>query len=823
MDANIIYTKTGRGLRAIIRKLPRYPGQVLSIIDKGISGEEISSKLSDVKEKDLEEAVVWLLEGGFIKGTEIDPFSNTQWDVSDEGAIEVDEIDIDQFTVSEKPPITIPEQAPVRKKSQAELEAEAVEQARILAQKQLLEKADKEAQERAEAALKAKLEAETKVKVEKEAEARRKAEEKAAAEEKARLEAEKAKQAAKEKAEKEAREKAEAEAKAKAIAEENARKEAEARRKAEEKAAAEEKARLEKEEKAKQAAKEKAEKEAREKEKAEAKARAKAEAKAEKEERAKRKAEEKAAAEEKARLEKEEKAKQAAREKAEKEAREKEEAAAKEKARAEAQEKAHIEALDRAEAKAIVEVEAEKKSLEKAAAREQQRLEALAKKEEKAQLKAELKAKAQIRRQRIISQLLTFGPSKQWLMNIGKSIKPISLFALAVLFLLIIAAQFINMRILINPIEEIATKTIQDEVNIKTVNISLFPKPHFLLGDITIADSKTINAKNIRIYPDLLNLKDKIFNQSNTPYAIQSVDLEGFNIAQKDIPRIVSWAGASSRNQQLKIKKITLSKLSINLNVIQLPYFDGEIILDNAGLMQEAKFNNDKQNLNIRIVKSSSQYLLNIEGIRWRSPMSPHPILTKLNAEGSVDDNVLTLHSITSDLYNGSLTGQLEMQLSSPALASKGSFDIKNFYIGDMAKELQLDTPVDGKLNIEGQYSFTINKPLNTVEMGALNAKFDIKNGQLKKVNIAEAMRSGNLSGVTDFSNLTGEISLNNQEYILDKLLLKDNQLTASGRVKIASNQQVSGDIASSISLKSNTIRARLLIEGPFTALRLKK
>lgn len=177
MDANIIYTKTGRGLRAIIRKLPRYPGQVLSIIDKGISGEEISSKLSDVKEKDLEEAVVWLLEGGFIKGTEIDPFSNTQWDVSDEGAIEVDEIDIDQFTVSEKPPITIPEQVPLRKKSQAELEAEAVEQAKILAQKQLLEKADKEAQERAEAALKAKLDAETKANAEKEADAKRKAEE----------------------------------------------------------------------------------------------------------------------------------------------------------------------------------------------------------------------------------------------------------------------------------------------------------------------------------------------------------------------------------------------------------------------------------------------------------------------------------------------------------------------------------------------------------------------------------------------------------------------------------------------------------------------
>ncbi|MGJ8620616.1 MAG: hypothetical protein ACSHWN_09805, partial [Methylophilaceae bacterium] len=603
-------------------------------------------------------------------------------------------------------------------------------------------------------------------------------------EEKARLEKEeKEKQAAIAKAEKEAREKEEAEAKAKAVAAENARKEAEAKRKAEEKA----------------------------------------EAKAKKEEKTKRKAEEKAAAEEKARLEKEEKEKQAAIAKAEKEVRDKEEAKAKEKSHQESLEKARIEALDRAEARAVAELEAEKRVLEKAAAKEQARLESLAKKEERAQLKAELKAKAQIKRQKLMKNLLTFMPSKRWLTSIFNSIKPISIFALGVLLLLIIAAQFINMRILINPIEKIAKKNIQDEVNIKSVNISLFPSPHFLLGDITIADSKTINAKKIRIYPDLMNLKDKLLHHSNTPYAIETVDLEGFNIAQKDIPRIVSWAGASSRNQQLRIKKLTLSKLSINLNVIQLPYFDGEVTLDDAGLLQQATFSNEKKNLNLSIEDINNQYLLNIEGIRWRSPIAPHPILTKLNAKGSISNDVLLLTSINSDLYNGSLSAQLEMQLNSPKLSTSGTFDINSLYIGDMAKELQLDSPVDGKLNMSGQYAFTINKPLNTIEMTELDTNFQIKNGQLRKVNIAEAMRSGNLSGVTDFSSLSGKINLNNQRYNLNNLLLKDNQLQASGRVSISADQHVTGDISSSITLKRNTIRSRLIIEGTVTALRLKQ
>jgi AsmA-like protein len=856
MDSNTTYTKTARGLRALVKKLPRDAGHVLSVIDKSLTADEIRAKVEDITEKDFEFAITWLLEGGFIKSIVTDPFPNSMWDVSTKSAMQVDEIGLDEFTVSEKLPATDALKAPVVKKTETEIKAEAEEKAKLEAKKKALEQADAEARARAEAALKAKneaesqaiankekisleekaraeaeekakqealakaekeaqerAEAEAKAKAEaeafakKEAEARKKAEEKAAAEEKARREAE-------EKAKQEARERAEAEAKAKAEAEAFAKKEAEARKKAEEKAAAEEKARREAEEKAKQEARERAE--------AEAKAKAEAEAFAKKEAEARKKAEEKAAAEEKARVEKEEKA--AAKEKArlEKEEKAKAKAEAAEKAKLEAEEKAQQKALDKAEARAVAQIEAEKQALEKAAVKEQARLEAIAKKEEKERLKAEAKAIAEIKHQRLVKNLRAKMPNKQWLISILKSIKPISIFALAVLFLLIIAAQFINMRILIDPVEKIATENIQDKVNIKSINISLFPSPHLLLKDITIADSKTINAQKISVYPDLIKLKDTLFNASNTPYEIQKVSIEGLNIAQKDISRITSWSGASSRDQQLKIEKIILKKLSINLNVVQLPYFDGELLLDNVGLLHKANFTTETKNLNIEINQLGDDYMINVEALRWRAPLSPYPIFTKLNAKGAINNNMLTFSSINSDLYNGNLTAQLEMNLSSPTLASKGTFNINNFYLGDMAKELKLDTAVDGKLNIKGDYAFDINKPLNKFDITDLHATFDIKNGQLRKVDITEAMRSGNLSGSTDFTHLSGNISLKNQVYIFSNLLLRDNQLQATGQINISPDQHVSGVISSKIALKRNAINARLVIDGPMSALKLK-
>jgi hypothetical protein len=835
MDAYTSYTKTARGLRALVKKLPHDAGLVLSAIDKNLTAEEINAKIGNIDETDLEFAITWLLEGGFIKSIKIDPFPNSMWNVSSNNAIEVDEIDIAQFTVSEKPPVI--------NKTKEELAAEATKQAEFEAKKKILEKADEEARLRAEAALKAKTdseaetisnkealakkvaeenarlqrearekaEAEAKAKAvaeenaRKEAEAKRKAEEKAAAEEKARLEkAEKEKQAAIEKAEREAREKAEAEAKAKAVAEENARKEAEAKRKAEEKAVAEENAR----------------KEAEAKRKAEEKAAA--EENARKEAEAKRKAEEKAAAKEQARLEKEEKAKQKALEKTEKEEHAKEEAAIKEQAKLELAEKARLKALDEAELRAVAQIAAEKKALEKAAVKEQARLEALAVKEEKAQTKAHEIAKKQIKREKLVKNIRRNIPGKQWLINIANNIKPISMFAIAVVLLLIIAAQFINMSILINPIEKIAKNTIQDNVNIHAINISLFPKPHLLLKDITVADRKTINAKKIRIYPNLLNLKDKLFNIAKGPYEIQTIEIEGFNIAQKDIERVVSWSGASSRNQELKIKTITVSDLLINLNVLQLPLFNGSINLDEAGMLKNAEFSSEKKNLKIVINKTVNDYILDIEGVRWRAPMSPYPIFTKIIGKGVIHNNVLSLNGINSDLYNGSLNATLEMDLNNPKLASKGDFKIDSLYVGDMAKELQLDTQFDGKLNIEGKYAFEINQTSNSAIFTDFDARFEVKKGQLRKVDLAEAMRSGNLSGSTEFKTLTGLVSFHNERYQFRNLNLKDNQLSATGQLSLTTDDHVDGVISTSIAVKSKTIRSRLLIDGPITALKLK-
>ncbi len=793
MDANAIYAKTTRGKRALVKKLPKTAGFVLPEIDGNTSLGTILSRLDRLETVDLDEAVNWLIEGGFIKPVVQDPFSDSAWDVAlSHNAVEVDEIGLDQFTVTDKTARAKKQEKPLSNEEQEKLKA--------------LEQADAEARERAEAALKAKLEAENP----NQAEEQRVVSEKAAAEK--RKEEERAKE--KEEAEQRAKEKEEVEERARLEAEEKAKEEARKLAEAEEKAQAEAEENARKEAAAKLRAEEKAAEEQREAEEKAAAEKRKEEEKARKKEEAEQRAKEKEEAKEKARLEaavkKEEKARLRADKKAEAEQRKAEKAEAKAIAKEEA-------AAKKAERKAEAEKRAQERRLAKEQAKQDKAEEDLFTIDEVEQYLSGTKEEETAKKKSVVL------PVKAWLTSFVKNIKPLSIYAIAVLFLLIFAAQFINFHIWTNAIEKIAEQHIQDDVNIKSVRISYFPKPHLLLEDLTIANSSSITAKKIDVYPDLLNLKEKLFGGSKAPYEIKSIEIDGFELAQKDLHRIASWQGASSRDQQLKLGRIVLSNMAIQLNRIELPNINGNILLNEVGRLKSAEFFTEANNLTAKVKQIEQRYIIDIDAFRWRSPIAPYPIFSELKASATVKDNQLVFSNISGILYNGQLAASLNMDLASDTLATKGKFELNDFFIADMAEELKVNNVVEGKLSSKGAFSFNVYKPTNHFVNGTLASTFSIKNGYLKTVDLTEAMRSGNLSGHTKFTTLTGHAALANKQYRFTKLLLRENQLSARGYLTLADDHRVSGVINSSIAVNRSPINARLAIGGPLHSLKLRK
>ena len=491
----------------------------------------------------------------------------------------------------------------------------------------------------------------------------------------------------------------------------------------------------------------------------------------------------------------------------------KEKMAAKEKAETESRRKANIEAQKKEKTKAEEKIKAKKWAQLKQDAKE--------KAEEKTRLQKLAKAEAEVRQQRKVSNARSKNRIKNWFASLLQAIKSLFFFTAAVLCTLLIAAHFINIPMLVNPLEKIVSAHIHEAVTVQSVHVWLYPKPHLLLKDLTIDDSPAITAQKLRIYPNYINLKKKFYDHLTVPYVIQSLQVEGLTMAQEDLAHVSTWAKASLEQSQYQINKIILKNTALHLNSVQLPLLDGEALLNAAGLLTQASLQSAKEDFRLNAQHLNGNYLIDINANNWQAPFYPRPVFTKLDATGVIKNSVLTLSSITGSFSGGKLTGALETDLASPTFASKGDFNLSDFVIKDVSNDLELNKTLTGVLNSRGYFSFGFDHALNTIKNTKLNAAFTVKNGVLKRVDIAEAMRNHNLNGSTSFTRLTGNLSLNNKRYQLTKLSLQDSQLQASGQVSLSADKQVSATLSSNIAIPNNEINANLIIKGPLTALKL--
>ncbi len=386
--------------------------------------------------------------------------------------------------------------------------------------------------------------------------------------------------------------------------------------------------------------------------------------------------------------------------------------------------------------------------------------------------------------------------------------------------LLLIIAQFTNLHMLINPIETIASEAFLQRVKIQTIHASIIPQPHLILKGFTIGDSATVSAQEMRIYPDWLTLKDKINTITEAPYDISSIEIDRLGFSQSDLPKMNGWANNANINKLLKIKRVILNKATIQLNGIGSLITNSDVFLNENNQFNNAIITTEDKNLTVSVQGAADNYLIDIEGTRWRLPISPNPIFTQLKAKGSFKDNILTLSSIEGALYKGIVNANLTSNLAKN-WDTQGNFTLNHIRLIDIAQDIKYDSVIEGKLDTSGSFSFNINKSSNQVDALKIKAKFKVNNGLIKKIDLVEAMRSGRANGATSFTKFSGNAYVNKRNYQFNNLLLRENQLQATGSLSISSEKKVTGVISSQISLKQKSIKSRFKIAGSIDRINL--
>jgi len=848
MDLSKIYTKTPKGayLRSsLFGGLSSHFKKVLSHVD-GISNVgEILSQLNDISESKLAIALSHLEQNGYIKQVvitgwlqvskfspmvveefsyleEVEAKSEQEAKAWMNDEIKVREV-VAQIRAKEN------EKASEKKRIEVELAAREVEEARKKSELEARIKAEEEARQQTE--YKTKIEAEARLKAELKmqedaekirikAEAQAKEIERIAQEEDSR-------QIAEEKAriELELKEKQKAELKASVLAEKN---------RVKEKAKAEEKERIEVKRIAREA------EEARKKSEAEQQAKVKEKIRQEAEHQSKLEAENrlKAQAEaEKNRIYAEliEKAKEIERIEAERialeaEANNKIAAAAtiaklKENAQFEmdriAKEKVATQAKLNAEKESRKKAERISKENEKLAIaiqkKTQQQAEKLDRAERKRFAKEESERKARISANAKRSEGVRTLDAGKWIPAMLK----ILLFYLPLIALLLVGLlHLINLSMLVNPIEKFVSGSLGEPVTVNEVRASLWPKPHLILGNVSVGVSPSLNNEDIKntglkidsiyIYPVVSTLFENV-------KVVNSLEIKGMQIKHEDFWLPLRWINRLSKNEHLKIERLNFQKIILKIHDLELTPFNGVIGLGESREFLTMDLTSSDNSLSVQIKPQGIDFIVFLTATKWTLPGIPKFIFDEFNAKGILNQNKIDFGKINGNIYGGSMVAKAVVNWSKP-WEIIGSYNLTNASASQMLRAFGSGGSIDGKLNLEGSFSGKSAEFTKLADETEVIASFEINNGKINGIDLARTLMTRSdksLAGyATNFDKLTGNLNAKNGYFQFRKLVLQSAQLQAQGNVEVQPNQDISGNISTNLIVRSRRIPYRFNLAG---------
>jgi AsmA-like C-terminal region len=397
---------------------------------------------------------------------------------------------------------------------------------------------------------------------------------------------------------------------------------------------------------------------------------------------------------------------------------------------------------------------------------------------------------------------------KQWLAPIAKG----TLIYLPVLLLiLVVLAHFINLSALIKPIEQLASDSIGEPVAIQKVHASLWPQPHLVLQDVTIGANN--NIKTIHVLPVASSLFEPVKE-------VKSLVVEGLTLEQANFGQPLKWASNINAAKNLKVAQINLKNLTLTIRDLQLETFDGKVTLTDTGALSAIDLVSSNNALSVMITPQANDYDIVLKAANWALPFNQKIMFGTLNAKGVASENQLAFSQIEGEIFGGNLTAATNIQWPNGVnkWQTTGNFKLDNASAEQLLNTFGSEVQIDGKLTLNGDFSNQAGAARELAEATIISANFDVRQGGIKGIELARAVLNRNgqsLAGnTTSFDALTGTFNANKGQYQFSKLQLNSPQFRASGFVKVAKNQAVSGRLNADLAAQSRRLQANFGLIG---------
>ncbi len=406
--------------------------------------------------------------------------------------------------------------------------------------------------------------------------------------------------------------------------------------------------------------------------------------------------------------------------------------------------------------------------------------------------------------------------ASKWLKKISTQLTKLLLIYLPISLLLLVGLlHFVNISMLIQPIEQLASDSLGEPVHIKKVRASIWPQPHLVLEDVLVGN-KNQQIEVVHVLPSMSSL----FEQTKR---VKSLVIEGMKIEQTNFGQPLQWLNQALQAKNINIEQINLKNIQLKIRDFQLEPFDGKVLFSEEKVLQQIDLVSSNNALLVSIVPQGNQHQIALKAANWALPFNTSIVFNTLNAKGIVSQNQINFNEITGELYDGTVSAKALINWPIEATNAKqwlstGSFNLQKVNVNQLLSTFASAINIDGKLNLNGSFTTKSAEAFQLANAATINANFDIRQGNINNIELARAVLargSQSLAGDnTSFDKLTGTLTAHKGQYQYGKLVLASPQFNASGYINIAANQTVSGRINADLATQSRRLQANFTVIG---------
>jgi len=398
-------------------------------------------------------------------------------------------------------------------------------------------------------------------------------------------------------------------------------------------------------------------------------------------------------------------------------------------------------------------------------------------------------------------------------------LKPVAIGVVVLIGALVGIVQLVPMNSYVPSIEKLASAHIKEPVSIGSMHLSILDGFKIILQNVKIGTTQDVRIEKVSLSAEVASLFADV-------KVIHGIEGDSATMAGEVLPRLHKWLEASVADRNLRIDRLVVKSIKLDLRNAKLTPFNADIKLSQEGAIEKAVLSSTDAKLNIELVPHDNQIDIALAAAKgWVPPIGPQIEFTDLTLKAIATRDQIRVEKFDALLYGGAATGSAVIAWGGQ-WAIEGEVATERIGLQDLMAVFTHDAKSTGHLQSKLRYSMSSQTLATLFDSPKVDGSFEIKKGDVDGVDLVRALQSGGRGvtqgGATRFEEISGTLALQGGRYQYRNVRLASGLLSSSGAFDVFPTKDVSGRIQIELRSQAAQIKGNFIVDGDLKAIVLR-